>query len=786
MIAHIKHMLRRLRFRVSRSEWALRHFGFLGAQAARNEPGLVLIQIDGLSHPQMQRSMDAGRLPFLKSLVEKEEYQVCPMYAGLPSSTPAAQAELFYGIKHAVPAFCYYDSACGRIFSMFEGEDTREIERRLVRQGTTPLLQNGSAYSNIYTGGADEAHFCMAKYGWPDILRKASPPMVGLLALMHIFSLLRILVLLLVELGLAFWDLCRGLRQKEPFWTELKFIPSRVAVCVVMRELIVVRACIDLQRGIPIVHMNFLGYDEQSHRRGPDSRFAHWSLKGIDDAVKRVSKAARRSMRRDYDVWVYSDHGQCKVTSYQCKTGESVQAAVSRVFDHSFSSQADARYGVQIRRAQMLRTPRHRPETQPPDRLPIVTSLGPLGCIYLGEHFPDAKRAELARQLVTDAAIPLVVAKDGPGHATAWTASGHYSLPQDAASVLGANHPFLADTAADLVALSHHKDSGDFLIAGFAIGEPTIGFPMENGSHGGPSPDETSAFALVPKDIPLQKEGETLRLLHIRRAVQMLLGGRQAMQPDQTPSLGVSQSLRILTYNVHNCSGMDGMVSPHRIARVIEHEAPDIIALQEIDVGRFRTDFQDQAQLLARYLGMHVHFSAALQLEEEQYGDAVLSRFPMQLRRAGALPYRKHWLVDEPRGALWVEINLGAGRRLQLFNTHFGLGHHERREQAEALLGPDWIGHPDCQGPVVLCGDFNASPASYVLRQLGRQLRDVQVGLAGHKRRKTFPGRHPFGYIDHILINDRIEVDRVRVPSHHLARVASDHLPLVVDLTLAV
>jgi len=333
-----------------------------------------------------------------------------------------------------------------------------------------------------------------------------------------------------------------------------------------MRELIVVRACIDLQRGLPIVHMNFLGYDEQSHRRGPDSRFAHWSLKGIDNAIKRISKASRRSMRRDYDVWIYSDHGQCKVTSYQFKTGESVQAAVSRVFDHSFASQADARYGVQIRRAQMLRTPRHRPETQPPDRLPIVTCLGPLGCIYLGEHFPDAKRADLAKRLVEEAAIPLVVAKNGASQATAWTPSGCYSLPQDAASVLGANHPFLAETTADLVALSHHKDSGNFLIGGFSDGQPMLGFPIENGSHGGPSPDETSAFALVPKDIPLHPKRETLRLLHIRKAAQTFLAGRQANAPSLPPSLDESRSLRILTYNVHNCSGMDGMISPHRIA----------------------------------------------------------------------------------------------------------------------------------------------------------------------------------------------------------------------------
>jgi endonuclease/exonuclease/phosphatase family metal-dependent hydrolase len=784
MIAKIEHFLHRLRSRISRSEWAVRHFGFLGTEAARNRPGLALIQIDGLSHTQMQRAMAAGRLPFLKSLLNKEEYQASRMYSGLPSSTPAAQAELFYGVRRAVPAFCFYDAACERIFSMFEGDDAREIEKKLRSSGE-PLLKDGSAYGNIYDGGAAEAHFCMTEYGWPDILRKSSPPMVALLALLHIPSLLRILVLLAVEFFLALGDFFRGLIARQNLWAEMKFIPSRVGVCIVMRELLVMRAGIDLQRGLPIVQLNFLGYDEQAHRRGPDSRFAHWSLKGIDDAVKRVFRAARRSRRRDYDVWIYSDHGQSRVQSYQTKTGETVQAAISRVFDQTFSDSDGPPHGVQFQRARLLRTPRHRPETQPPDRLPIVTALGPLGYVYLGRSVSDEERVHMGERLAHEASIPLAMAKDGEGKATAWTASGCYQLPRDAADVLGRDHPYLKETATDLVSLCHHQDAGDFLIAGWADGQTPLSFPLEKGAHGGPTPEETSAFAILPPDIPLPLHGQTLRLLHIRQAAQTLLAGRQAVGQIDVPSVSAGDTLRILTYNVHSCSGMDGMISPHRIARVIEREAPDIIALQEVDVMRPRTDSDDQARLLARYLSMHVHFHPALQIEGEQYGEAVLSRFPMTLRRAGALPYRKHWLVDESRGALWVEIDLGAGRRLQLVNTHFGLGGRERRDQVETLLGPDWLGHDDCRGAVVLCGDFNASPKSYVHQRLGSRLRDVQDVLPGHQRLKTLPGRHPYGYIDHVFVGERIEPAAIHVPLHHLARVSSDHLPLVVDLRMA-
>jgi hypothetical protein len=334
-----------------------------------------MIQIDGLSEIQFSRAMEDGRLPFIKSLIDKQKYAKRTVYSGLPSSTPAAQGELLYGVKYAVPAFCYFDSGSERIFSMFEGDDAREIEARLEKKGT-PLLKGGSAYADIYTGGASEAHFCMTQLGWPEVIRTAPPLKQAILALLHLPSLVRISILALLEAFLALADCCRGVIKKQDFWKEIKFVPSRVGVCIVMREALVIRSAMDLMRGLPIVHLNFLGYDEQAHRRGPDSGFAHWTLKGIDYAIKRVYHAARRSQTRDYDVWIYSDHGQKRTTPYEDHAGESVKTAISRVFDDVVGLSHFPRSGIQAQRARMLRVKRHRPETQPPERWPIVTALG--------------------------------------------------------------------------------------------------------------------------------------------------------------------------------------------------------------------------------------------------------------------------------------------------------------------------------------------------------------------------------------------------------------------------
>ncbi|HXQ46446.1 MAG TPA: endonuclease/exonuclease/phosphatase family protein, partial [Caulobacteraceae bacterium] len=108
---------------------------------------------------------------------------------------------------------------------------------------------------------------------------------------------------------------------------------------------------------------------------------------------------------------------------------------------------------------------------------------------------------------------------------------------------------------------------------------------------------------------------------------------------------------RILTYNVHRCIGVDGRLDVGRIAAVIAALEPDIVALQELDVRRARTGGVDQAHEIARRLDMACHFNAALRVEEEQYGDAILTSYPERLVKAGPLPALERGLPLEPRGA---------------------------------------------------------------------------------------------------------------------------------------
>jgi endonuclease/exonuclease/phosphatase family metal-dependent hydrolase len=237
---------------------------------------------------------------------------------------------------------------------------------------------------------------------------------------------------------------------------------------------------------------------------------------------------------------------------------------------------------------------------------------------------------------------------------------------------------------------------------------------------------------------------------------------------------------RILTYNVHRCIGMDRRLDVARIADVIGALEPDIVALQELDVGRARTGGVDQAHAIAERLEMAFHFNAAMRVEEEQYGDAILTSYPERLIKAGPLPGLNPSIPLEPRGALWIAVDID-GVEVQVINAHLGLAPTEQQVQAAALAGPDWLGHPDCQAPAILLGDFNATRTSVVYRTLAARLRAARPLAPLRRATSTFPSRLPFLRIDHLFVSPDIAVVDVDAPYTPATRVASDHLPLVMD-----
>lgn len=221
---------------------------------------------------------------------------------------------------------------------------------------------------------------------------------------------------------------------------------------------------------------------------------------------------------------------------------------------------------------------------------------------------------------------------------------------------------------------------------------------------------------------------------------------------------------------------------PERIAAVIAEMDPDVACLQELDVERVRTGAVDQAAEVARILAMEFHFHATIDEVSGRYGDAILSKTPLTVIRAGCLPAVPRPLPREARGAIWVETTVNE-QRWQIINTHFGLGHGERRLQARALVR-DWILPALARPPLVLCGDFNSRPASTVHQILGEPLRDVWT-LLGLPRPRTFSTRWPVLCLDYAFVSPGVNVERAERWTSPMAVLASDHFPVLAEVRAA-
>src|SRR5436190_5339264 len=215
---------------------------------------------------------------------------------------------------------------------------------------------------------------------------------------------------------------------------------------------------------------------------------------------------------------------------------------------------------------------------------------------------------------------------------------------------------------------------------------------------------------------------------------------------------------RILTYNVHRCVGTDRKLDVGRVADMIAAQEPDIVALQELDVGRMRTGMVDQAHEIARRLEMAFHFHPAMRVEEELYGDAILTLYPERLVQAAPLPLYGRSSIIEPRGALWIAVDID-GAEVQIINTHLGLIPKEQQAQAAALAGPSLVQHPPCKAPAILLGDFNATAASLVYGTLTRQLTDARhLSPKPRSPTSTFPSAMPVLRIAHVFVSKGLAV----------------------------
>ena len=223
--------------------------------------------------------------------------------------------------------------------------------------------------------------------------------------------------------------------------------------------------------------------------------------------------------------------------------------------------------------------------------------------------------------------------------------------------------------------------------------------------------------------------------------------------------------LTIATYNVHGARGTDGRFSPERIAQVVREMSVDVIALQEVPMGGRRVP--NVLDILERETGFSSAAGATCYQRECSYGNAVLSRYPMLAIRTIDLSFGSR----EPRGALDTDLDCH-GHPLRIVATHLGLSLAERRAQIRRLLEV----FDTEEMTVVLLGDINEW---FVW---GQSLRWLKSHFQKAPAPATFPSWRPLLALDRIWIRPYQRLVQVTVHRTKLARVASDHLPLIAHI----
>lgn len=222
--------------------------------------------------------------------------------------------------------------------------------------------------------------------------------------------------------------------------------------------------------------------------------------------------------------------------------------------------------------------------------------------------------------------------------------------------------------------------------------------------------------------------------------------------------------LRVLSYNIHHCEGVDGKLDLNRIANVIRESKADLVALQEVDQDVRRSENVKQAEVLAERLGMNVEFGDNIQLQGGKYGNAILSRFPILESKNHLLPSLNN---GEQRGVLVTRIQLPPHKQTFAFlATHFD----HRRDESERLQSVEFVNRLATNlGPAILAGDLNAIRLSQTIRLLASEWKH-----SSEATQPTVPVSKPVRQIDFVMYRPQ-QAWRVVETKILKEAIASDH-----------
>jgi len=520
-------------------------------------PGLLVVQLDGVAEPLVRQAAASGAMPYLTRCIRSGSHRLRSWHTGLPSTTPAGQAVLLHGEARAVPAYRWYDKELGRVVQCGHPADAALVEDGFTT-GRGLLADGGASVANLFSGDAPSAALTMARAKLPGTERGAAAYAVQRSGMVRS-------VVLLVGAVATEWYQARRQRRRDVRPRVPRggaFLLLRGVTSVVLRDLAVAIVADQMARGVPVVYVDFVDYDEVAHHAGPTRPESLRTLEGLDRVLRFLGELAGE-VGRDYELVVLSDHGQTQGSTFLQLTGRSLSDVVADLVDEEVdAAEATESLGAGnalqassspvrrlVGRLARRRDRADRRDAQSDDRRDDrgaavrerstavqVAASGSTAHLYLPDHPGRVTRETLAtvvprllpglREL---AHVGAVMTRTAAGEVVVEDARGWRVLGPDGTTGGEGFDPLVpygARAAADLLELDAKQHVGDVVVLGRY--DPVLGevaaFEELVGSHGGLGGPQTEALLVHPADwdVPAAAPGEVLTGLDVHR----LLVGR--------------------------------------------------------------------------------------------------------------------------------------------------------------------------------------------------------------------------------------------------------------------
>jgi hypothetical protein len=464
------------------------------------EPGLIMVQLDGVAEPVLRWSIRAGNLPTLGDWLRSGSHSMRSWHTGLPSTTPASQAGILHGATREIPGFRWFEKETGKLMVSNRPRDAAVIEPRLS-DGRGLLRDGGVSIGNVFGGDAainllTVSHAALpgrSARGWAAFM--ASP-----------YGFTRAIVL---GVGEVFTELHQArLQRRRNLAPRVSrsgaFLALRPA-SMLLRDVNISLVAEQMARGAPAIYCDLVDYDEVAHHAGPARPESMRQLESLDRMLGVLERLAPEAARQ-YHLVVLSDHGQSQGATFRQRCGETLEEVVERL---SAPGPAPSPAPAPVAPPAPAEEEPTLPET--PVAPLLVVSSGNLSLIYLTRYRRRLDRAEIDRVyprliagLAAHRGIGLVVVRDEEGP-VAIGAAGSHCLRDGVVQGIDPLLPYGPHARHDLLRHQESAHIGDLVLISSVdpVTDEVAAFEELVGSHGGLGGWQTEAVLVHPARWPV-------------------------------------------------------------------------------------------------------------------------------------------------------------------------------------------------------------------------------------------------------------------------------------------